>query len=65
MDINVGPFDRVLRIALGLALVGLALADVIGPWGYLGILPLATGVVRVCPAYRLLDFDTLGRRGGR
>ena len=51
MTHNVGNLDRVLRIVAGLALIGAALAGVIGPWGWIGLVPLATGLVRVCPAY--------------
>ena len=41
-----------------LALAGLALAQVIGPWGYLGLIVLATGVFRFCGAYTLLGVNT-------
>jgi hypothetical protein len=51
MKANVGGIDRVLRIALGLALIALAVTGVWSPWGYIGIVPLLTGIVRVCPAY--------------
>ena len=40
---NVGTVDRVVRIGTGLALVGLAFAGTIGPWGYIGIVPMLTG----------------------
>jgi hypothetical protein len=59
MNINVGPGDRVLRVVLGLVLIALAALGVVGAWGYFGILPLLTGVVRVCPAYSMLGIDTL------
>jgi hypothetical protein len=61
MTPNVGTIDRVLRIALGLLLIGLASAGMIGAWGYIGIVPLITGAVRFCPAYRLLGFSTCPR----
>jgi len=51
MKHNVGTIDRVLRIALGLALIGSSLLGYIGLWGWIGLLPLATGVFRFCPAY--------------
>ena len=60
MDINVGNMDRMLRIGAGAALIALAVFGVIGAWGYIGILPLATGVFRFCPAYRLLGMNTCG-----
>jgi hypothetical protein len=58
MNINVGTLDRALRIVAGLALIGLAAFGTIGVWGYIGIVPLATGVFAVCPAYSLLGFST-------
>jgi hypothetical protein len=61
MIANIGTVDRVLRIALGLLLIVLAYAGVIGAWGYLGIVPLLTGVVRFCPAYKLLGMDTCAK----
>lgn len=48
---NVGGIDRILRILVGLALIGSAVAGVLGPWAYIGAVPLATGVVGWCPAY--------------
>ena len=58
MKVNVGNVDRIVRIAVGLALIGLAIAGAIGPWGYIGIVPLLTGFMRVCPAYSLLGINT-------
>jgi hypothetical protein len=59
---NMGPIDRGLRLALGLLLIALSAAGVIGPWGYVGIVPLATALVRWCPLYRALGIDTLAHR---
>ena len=61
MKANVGTLDRALRIAAGLLLLGLTLAGVIGVWGWIGLLPLATGLFRFCPAYPLLGISTCGR----
>jgi len=58
MKPNVGNIDRAVRVIVGAVLMVLAGAGTIGPWGYLGILPLLTGVVRVCPAYSLFGFNT-------
>ena len=58
MKMNVGSFDRIVRIVAGLALIGLAAAGTIGPWGYIGVVPLLTGFMRVCPAYSLLGVNT-------
>ncbi|MEO7998696.1 MAG: DUF2892 domain-containing protein [Gemmatimonadaceae bacterium] len=62
MSQNVGPLDRVLRITLGLGVLSLV---VLGPhtaWGYLGIIPLFTGLFGTCPLYSLLGMNTCGVR---
>jgi len=58
MNVNVGGMDRVLRIVVGVALITLAATGVVGAWGWIGVLPLATGLFRVCPAYSLLGIKT-------
>ena len=58
MKRNVGSLDRIIRIAIGLVLVGLSLTGSIGWWGYLGIIPLLAGVVGNCPVYTLLGIST-------
>lgn len=55
---NVGGIDRVLRILVGLVLLGLAATDTVGWWGWLGLVPLATGIIGWCPPYQLLGFKT-------
>jgi hypothetical protein len=62
MTINEGTLDRTLRIVVGLLLIGVALG-LYGPeytsvWGWIGVLPLATGVVGWCPGYSLLGIKT-------
>ena len=59
--LNVGNLDRLLRILCGLSLIGLAATDTIGVWGYLGIVPLLTGVVARCPLYSVLGVATTAR----
>ena len=51
MKANIGTIDRAIRIIVGLGLIGATLGGLIGVWGWLGIIPLATGVIRICPAY--------------
>lgn len=51
MNANVGSLDRVARIVLGAGLIAAAATGTIGAWGWLGVVPLATGVFRFCPAY--------------
>lgn len=58
MKSNEGTLDRVVRVGAGLALIGLAATNVIGPWGYIGIVPLITGAVGMCPVYSLLRIST-------
>lgn len=58
MKTNEGGIDRILRIVAGLALLGLMATGTIGWWGWLGIVPLATGLIGWCPAYTLLGLNT-------
>ncbi len=58
MKLNVGGADRALRIIAGVVLIALTLMNLIGPWGWIGILLLATGLFRFCPAYSLLGMNT-------
>lgn len=58
MKSNVGGIDRILRITIGLVLIGLAATGTVGWWGWLGVVPLATGLVGWCPPYALLGFNT-------
>ena len=58
MKVNVGGMDRVLRIVVGLALILMAVTGVIGNWGWIGLVLLATGIFSVCPAYGLLGMNT-------
>jgi hypothetical protein len=59
--LNVGNLDRLLRILFGLSLIGLAATDTIGVWGFLGIVPLLTGMVARCPLYSVLGVATTAR----
>lgn len=56
---NEGGFDRGLRIFVGGVLLFLALTGVTA-WGWVGLLPLITGLVGSCPAYRIFGFNTCG-----
>jgi hypothetical protein len=58
MKLNVGTIDRILRIVAGLALIALAATNTVGVWGYIGIVPLLTGIFKFCPAYTLLGVNT-------
>jgi hypothetical protein len=58
MTANIGNADRIARIVAGLLLIALAASGTVGIWGYIGIVPLATGLVNWCPIYRVLGIDT-------
>ena len=58
MKLNVGGIDRILRIVVGIVLIGLAAMGTIGWWGWLGVVPLVTGLFRFCPLYTMLGMNT-------
>jgi hypothetical protein len=58
MKFNVGSVDRALRIVAGVTLVGLMVAGTIGAWGWIGVVPLATGLIGYCPVYPMLGLNT-------
>jgi hypothetical protein len=58
MECNVGNTDRLIRIVVGLALIGLAATGTVGAWGWIGVVVLATGIFRFCPAYLLFKFKS-------
>lgn len=65
MTPNVGTIDRLIRIVAGVALIALAALGKVGAWGYIGIVPLATGLFRFCPAYRLIGLTTCPPGSGK
>ena len=58
MKRNVGGIDRILRIVVGAALMILAATGTVGWWGWLGVVPLATGLMSFCALYTLLGINT-------
>lgn len=58
MKANVGGIDRLLRIVAGIVLVALAALGKVGLWGWIGVVPLATGLMGWCPLYPLLGLNT-------
>lgn len=58
MQANVGGIDKGLRIIAGMTLMMLAATGTIGLWGWLGIVPLLTGLFNFCPLYSLLGIKT-------
>lgn len=58
MKFNVGTNDRLVRIIVGYNLIALAATSTIGWWGWIGVVPLLTGIFKYCPAYALFHFST-------
>ncbi|WP_417565614.1 DUF2892 domain-containing protein [Marinobacter sp.] len=58
MSINMGSADRIIRAIVGIALLALVFVGPQTPWGWIGIVPLATALVGICPAYSLLGIKT-------
>ena len=55
---NLGTIDRVLRIVVGLALISIVFVGPQTPWGWFGVVPLATALIGYCPLYSLLGIKT-------
>jgi len=55
---NEGTIDRVLRIILGAVLLSLVFVGPMTPWGWVGIIPLATGLIGSCPIYSIFGLST-------
>ena len=60
MNHNMGRIDRGLRAGLGVVLIGMALVGPQTPWGWIGIVPLATAAIGWCPLYTMLGIRTCG-----
>jgi hypothetical protein len=58
METNVGKLDCTLRVLVGLLMVILAATEIIGAWGWLGLMLIATGAMRFCPVYTLFGKST-------
>jgi O-antigen ligase len=58
MKTNVGGVDRTVRITAGLVLVALAAMGTLGAWAWLGVVPLATGIIGWCPPYAMFGWST-------
>ena len=57
------PIERVVRVLAGLVLLALVFVGPKTPWGWLGLIPLATGLTGLCPLYTLLGISTCPRKG--
>lgn len=58
MDVNVGAADRIVRILAGFVLL-MTLPAVMW-WGFLGLIPLLSGLMGYCPLYSVLHVRTCG-----
>jgi hypothetical protein len=58
MKCNIGHTDRILRMTVGVTLMGLAGFEITGPWAWIGIIPFLTGAFAYCGAYSLLGINT-------
>lgn len=58
MPVNEGTTDRVVRVVLGLVLISLVYVGPKTPWGWIGLLPLITGIVGRCGLYKVLGVNT-------
>ena len=61
IQVNVGTWDRYLRIIVGLVLISLIFWGPKTWWGLVGIVPVLTGIFRYCPAYTLCKISTIGK----
>jgi len=58
MTVNEGTFDRAARIVVGLAVLSLTVVGPKSMWGLVGLVPILTGLLGVCPAYAILGINT-------
>ena len=63
--VNEHVVERGVRVVIGLALIGLAVAGKVGAWGYIGIVPVVTGLLGSCPLYTVLGFSTCPLKAGK
>ena len=64
MTRNEGSLDRILRIVVGIVLISLVFIGPQTPWGWIGVVPLVTGLIGWCPVYTLLGIRTCPMKQG-
>lgn len=62
MKVNEGTLDRTVRVIAGAGLMALAATHTVGLWGWIGVVPLITGAVGICPLYSVLGIKTCPMR---
>ncbi len=55
---NVGSIDRAVRVILGIGLIAMVFVGPQTPWGWVGLVPLATALIGYCPAYQIFGIRT-------
>ena len=58
MKQNIHNIERVVRVVIGAAIVSLVFIGPQSPWGWLGLVPIATGLLGWCPPYAMLGIST-------
>ncbi|MGO1232706.1 MAG: YgaP family membrane protein [Marinobacter sp.] len=58
MTVNMGSADRIIRAVVGVVLIALVFVGPQTVWGWIGVIPLATAAIGICPAYSLLGIKT-------
>lgn len=58
MPSNEGTIDRILRVAVGAAVLSQAFIGLQTPWAFVGLVPLVTGLAGYCPVYAILGINT-------
>ena len=54
---NEGKIDRIVRVILGIAIIGWGVVEQ-NYWGAIGLVPLGTGLLGICPLYMIFKIDT-------
>ncbi|MFO7529672.1 MAG: DUF2892 domain-containing protein [Marinobacter sp.] len=62
MTVNMGSADRIIRAVVGVVLIALVFVGPQTPWGWIGIVPLATALMGSCPAYSVLGIKTCKKK---
>jgi hypothetical protein len=65
MVANIGTADRAVRVVIGIVLIALVFVGPQTPWGWIGLIPLGTALIRWCPLYRVFGIRTCSAGGGK
>ena len=60
--VNENTVDRIIRVIVGIILIALVFVGPETPWGWIGLIPLVTGLVGFCPVYKLLGLSTASKK---